>query len=204
MFPGHGTTVIMSGAGSGEPIMEGGGHMLKRLLSYTRFVVIVPVIGAFLGAVTLMGVTGVAAARTSWEALTGQADGGEVVIHFIEYADVFLLAVVLYIIALGLYELFVDDTLPLPAWLAIHSLEDLKEKLVGVVVVVLGVLFLGRVTEGHSARETLEIGLAIAAVIVALSYFLGKMTGHAKPHTGTGGWEQCDEPAEKNAEKAAG
>ncbi len=60
-----------------------------------------------------------------------------------------MLAVVLYIMAVGLYELFIDDNLDLPAWLVIHNLEDLKEKLVGVVIVVLAVFFLGRVIESE-------------------------------------------------------
>ncbi len=40
-------------------------------------------------------------------------------------------------------ELFIDDTIPLPAWLQIHSLDDLKAKLISVVVTLLGVLLLG-------------------------------------------------------------
>lgn len=152
--------------------------MLKRLLSWTRFVVVVPVIGTFLGSVTLMGYAGYETVQVIIEAATGHLSERETALAFIEFADTFLLATVLYIIALGLYELFIDDTLPLPAWLEIHTLDDLKEKLVGVIIVVLAVLFLGAVVRGSSGLELLELGGAIAAVIAALSYFLGRVAAH--------------------------
>ena len=86
-----------------------------------------------------------------------------------------MLAVVLYIMAVGLYELFIDDNLDLPAWLVIHNLEDLKEKLVGVVIVVLAVFFLGRVIESQEPLEVLYLGVGISAVIAALSYFSSRV-----------------------------
>ena len=54
------------------------------------------------------------------------------ILTFIEITDLFLLATVLYVIAIGLFELFVDDRMVLPHWLEIHDLNDLKEKLIGV------------------------------------------------------------------------
>lgn len=45
-------------------------------------------------------------------------------------------------IGLGLYRLFVDPELPLPAWLKIRDLDDLKNNLVSSVIAVLSVLFL--------------------------------------------------------------
>jgi uncharacterized membrane protein YqhA len=84
------------------------------------------------------------------------------------------LATVLYIIALGLYALFVDDRLPLPAWLEIHDLDDLKEKLISVVIVVLGVLFLEQVVAWDGGRDLLGFGAAIALVVAALTYFLSQ------------------------------
>lgn len=78
----------------------------------------------------------------------------------------------LYVIALGLYSLFVDDDIPMPAWLRIHHLDHLKQLLAAVVVVVLGVLFLGYALTWTGGPELLTVGLACAAVIAALSFFL--------------------------------
>ena len=71
----------------------------------------------------------------------------------IEATDVFLLGVLLFIISMGLYALFVDDTLPLPRWLEIHDLDDLKAELISVVVAVLAVLFLGEVWKWDGFRS---------------------------------------------------
>jgi hypothetical protein len=47
--------------------------------------------------------------------------GKALAVGVIEAIDVFLIAIVAYIICLGLYSLFVDDTLPVPRWLEIHG-----------------------------------------------------------------------------------
>jgi uncharacterized membrane protein YqhA len=96
---------------------------------------------------------------------------------FIEIVDLFLLGTVLLMISLGLYELFIDSNLELPEWLHIRTFDDLKHKLVGVVIVVLAVLFLGFVVSWDGSKDLLRIGAAIAMVIAALSYFLSTVKG---------------------------
>lgn len=96
------------------------------------------------------------------------------ILTFIEITDLFLLATVLYVIAIGLFELFVDDRMVLPHWLEIHDLNDLKEKLIGVVIVVMGVVFLGQVVTWDGERQLLGYGAGIALVIAALTYFLSQ------------------------------
>lgn len=66
-------------------------------------------------------------------------------VDVIEVADAFLLGVVMFIIAVGLYQLFVNDKLDIPEWLHVSSLSDLKEDLLAVTIVLLGISFLGRV-----------------------------------------------------------
>lgn len=148
---------------------------LRRVAAWTRFVAMIPVVGLFIGAVTLVVMAAVEMYRVIGHAVAGELEKKVAVLDFIELADVFLLAVVLYIMALGLFELFIDDRLPLPHWLEFHSLDDLKEKLIGVVVVVLAVSFLGKVIESGSAEELMQLGIGVAAVIVALSYFLKRI-----------------------------
>jgi len=95
-------------------------------------------------------------------------------VAFIEVVDVFLLATVLYIIAVGLYELFIGE-LQLPSWLVIKNLDDLKGQLISVVVAVLAVLFLGTIV-GSKNESPLVLGLAISPMIVALTLFLSYKT----------------------------
>lgn len=54
----------------------------------------------------------------------------------IEVIDVFLLATGFYIIAMGLYELFIDDKLNIPGGPVIHDFDDLKGSLISIVIVV--------------------------------------------------------------------
>ena len=149
----------------------------SRLPTYSRYVVVIPVLGLFASAVTLTVMAAVETAKVIGLAVTGELLKKDAVLEFIELADVFLLATVLYIMSLGLYELFIDDTIPLPEWLRINSLDDLKNKLVGVVAVVLAVSFLGSVIKGIEPQALAYQGIGIAAVVAAMGYFLGGKKG---------------------------
>ena len=92
-------------------------------------------------------------------------------LNYAPAVSLILLATVLYVIAVGLFELFVDDRLDLPLWLEIHDLNDLKDKLIGVIVVVMGVLFLGQVVTWDGQRDLMGYGVGIALVIAALTWF---------------------------------
>lgn len=148
---------------------------LAKVVGWTRYLVLAPVFGLFLSAVVLTGLAVFDLFGITVGVFGGHYELKKSLVAFIELADVFLLAVVLYIMSLGLYELFIDDRLPLPTWLEIHTLEDLKEKLVGVVVVVLAVFFLGNVIESREPINVLMLGVGIAAIIFALTYFIGRI-----------------------------
>lgn len=156
---------------------EHGRHRLgvKMVVAWSRFVVIAPIVGLFVAAVLLAGVASLDAFRVVMTVFEGHVDIKEMTVEFIEIADVYLLAIVLYIMALGLFSLFIDDRLPLPEWLEFHHLDDLKEKLVSVVIVVLGVFYLGKVIKATDYFELLYMGISIAAIIAALTYFVGRV-----------------------------
>ncbi len=160
---------------------------LQRAVTWTRFLVYIPIVSLFIGAVALIIVGGVETVGAVYRALLdGTVSEKESLVDFISLADLFLLATVLYIIALGLYELFIDGSLPLPQWLIVRDLDDLKEKLAGVVVVVLSVFFLGFVVKATNPTLVMWEGIGIAAMIGALSLFLwtfgrGKHGGSAEP-----------------------
>jgi uncharacterized membrane protein YqhA len=78
------------------------------------------------------------------------------------------------IVGIGLYTLFVSRNLPVPEWLRTTDVDELKYKLAGIVAVMLGVLFLEQVFSWGSDRDLMPLGIGIAAVIFALSYFIGR------------------------------
>lgn len=151
-----------------------------RVAGLTRFFIIAPIAGLLVAAIVMTGVAVYDVGKITVSVFSGHPEVSRLVVGFIEVADIFLLAVVLYIMAVGLYELFIDDDLELPGWLVIHDLDDLKEKLVGVVIVVLAVFFLGRVIEAENPIEVLYLGGGIALVIAALSYFSSRVLDGGK------------------------
>ncbi|MEF2652359.1 YqhA family protein [Slackia piriformis] len=144
----------------------------RKLVGYSRFMAVVPSIGLFVSSIALTIATLISTVVVTFEAATGHLSMQDMLVEYIEYADFYLLAVVLYIMSVGLYSLFIDDGIDMPSWLQIHNLDDLKEKLVGVIVVVMGVYFLGLLIHGAQPVDLLLKGLGICAVIFALAYFV--------------------------------
>ncbi|WP_449395740.1 YqhA family protein [Devosia riboflavina] len=107
-----------------------------------------------------------------------EASRDEILIHAIEIVDLFLLATVVQVVSLGLYQLYFHQDLQLPRWLKIETLDDLKSKLVGVTITVLAVYFLGRALTWESGADIAYLGAAVAVVIAALTWFLSKIDHH--------------------------
>ncbi|WP_457744165.1 YqhA family protein [Sulfurimonas sp.] len=109
----------------------------------------------------------------------------EVVGGIIGAVDLYLIGVVMLLFSFGLYELFISDIDPAKGSekentiLAIHSLDQLKDKISKVIVMVLVVGFFQKVghTQYHGALELLYLALSITAVSVGL-YFLSKVGHH--------------------------
>jgi len=155
--------------------LGGGGQVLRTVFASSRFFIAIAVLGSFIAAVALIVYGGLVVVEVTWDAFSAEISpegSKELAVEFIQLIDLFLLGTVLYIVALGLYELFIDDELPLPQWLLIHDLDDLKDRLIGVVIVLLGVTFLGKVVTWDGDRNIVYFGGAIAMVILALGAFL--------------------------------
>jgi len=89
----------------------------------------------------------------------------------IQIIDLFLVATVFYLISMGLYELFIAKA-PLPGWVEIRNLDDLKTKLLGLTVIALAVVFLGYALTVSTETSILELGAAVGIMIAAISAYL--------------------------------
>jgi uncharacterized membrane protein YqhA len=145
--------------------------MIARMVASSRFFVLIATVSLFLAFLAVMVSTFIVTLITIYHAIGGSGQN-EMIGKLIKPADYALLATVLYVLALGLYSLFVDDRVPMPAWLGIHDLGNLKELLAGVVVVAIAVIFLGQALTWDGESDLLAPGLASAAVIAALALFL--------------------------------
>ena len=150
--------------------------MLSRTLGASRFMIILAVLGSLLAALTLLVYGALETVQLIWTTIetaeVSRKGAKAIALEFIEIVDLFLLGTVFYIIAIGLYELFISADVKVPGWLMIKTLDDLKNKLIAVVIVVIGVLFLGQVVGWDGERDLLGYGIACALVIAALTYFL--------------------------------
>jgi uncharacterized membrane protein YqhA len=145
---------------------------MRRILELSRYIVVLPVLGSILGAVVLM-LIGV------WEVITSivkiansEAPLKDTVVGILTAVDTLLLATVLLVIGYGLYELFVDSEITLPKWLVTNNLDDLKNKLIGVVVTIIAVVFLGQLVDNQSGMDVLLAGAGSGALILGLAAFV--------------------------------
>ena len=141
----------------------------------------VPILGLLLAAALFFVLGGIGMFRQSIELVTyyvgglthtsSGVDQDQVIFEVVEFVHLFLVGTVLYITAVGFYQLFIRE-LKLPRWLKIASTEELETNLIGVTVVVLAVNFMGAVFVGE--REfLLQHGAGIALPIAALALFVG-------------------------------
>ena len=157
--------------------------MLHRILARSRYLMLIAVFGSFAASVTLLIYGALETVITIGHTATGpvsSANSKQLILSCIEVVDLFLLATVFYITALGLYELFIDERIKVPDWLEIHTIDDLKTKLTSVIVVVLSVLFLSEVVRWNGGTNILPLGAGIALVIAALTYFLSSQVKKPK------------------------
>ena len=168
--------------------------VFETFLWNTRFVVIIAVLASLGTAFAVFYLTTIDAfylithlgeytsllgdevARKSFRATT--------ISHVVEVVDGYLLATVLLIFSLGLYELFVskidqaEESDHGASVLAINSLDDLKTRLGRVILMILIVNFFEHAIQMqfHGALELLILAAAIA--LIGLTLFLTHAEGH--------------------------
>jgi uncharacterized membrane protein YqhA len=168
--------------------------MLEKIFENTlwssRFIVILAVVFGLIGAVVLFAVASIDIFVTAKYVFTTYTTGAhpehfheDVVGGIIGAVDLYLIGVVMLLFSFGLYELFISDIDVAKnengqenQLLAIHSLDQLKDKISKVIVMVLVVGFFQKVgqTQYNGALELFYLALSITAVAVGL-YFLGKV-----------------------------
>jgi len=166
-------------------------HIFESILWNTRFFVLLAVIFSMFGGIALFIVASVDIYEvvsnviyTYMNHLHPENFHELIVGGLIGAVDLYLMAVVMFIFGFGLYELFISEIDVAKAQgaskiLEIHSLDELKDKLGKVIVMVLVVSFFQRVlyTEYHGAVEMLYFAGSILGLAVAL-YFLHKGGEH--------------------------
>ncbi len=97
---------------------------MPRFLSSSRYFILIAVLGSFGCACLLLGYGASEVFALVKGTLSGELKNKILLLDSIEAIDTFLLATLCYVVSLGLYELFIDDSIPLPQWLHITSRDD--------------------------------------------------------------------------------
>ncbi|DAB27499.1 MAG: hypothetical protein A2513_09555 [Sulfurimonas sp. RIFOXYD12_FULL_33_39] len=164
--------------------------LFENTLWSSRFIIILAVVFGLIGAISLFIVASFDIYETAKYVITTYINHAhpenfheDVVAGIIGAVDLYLIGVVMLLFAFGLYELFIseidaakDEEGEENRILAIHSLDQLKDKISKVIVMVLVVGFFQKVghTEYNGALDMLYFALSITAVAVGL-FFLGKV-----------------------------
>ncbi len=150
--------------------------MLGKLLKHGGLVVVVPIVTLFISAI-LFGLYGAYLAVDAGIKFITTPEYRLVTVvapQFFSIIDVFLLAMVLYIFALGLYELFVGK-LNAPEWLSIESVDQLKAKLASVVILFVAIAYVKLLVTWQDPVSTLLFGAATGILIaVLIQYYKAK------------------------------
>jgi uncharacterized membrane protein YqhA len=144
---------------------------MRQIVGLTRFSVFVPALASMLGALLLMAQGSIAVVQAVISAIVDLTPLKDTIVSVLTAVDALLLGTVLLVIGYGLYELFVDSGIKVPAWLHIRDLDDLKSKLIGVVVAIIAVIFVGVLVDANRAADVLSYGAGAGALVVGLGFF---------------------------------
>jgi uncharacterized membrane protein YqhA len=146
---------------------------MARLLLNARYVSIIGVISLLLASLAAFAWGAVKTVNAVIIIITSYGQDKFIAVSLIEIVDSLLIATALFVFAASMYELFINK-LTLPGWMLAHNLYELKDKLGGVIILVMVVKFLEHLVEWKNAYKSLLFAIAIAVVsaaLIALSYF---------------------------------
>mgnify|MGYP002630565268 FL=1 len=144
---------------------------MRKIVGLTRYTVFVPAIAAMIGALLLMAQGSIAIIVAVINSLRQFTPLKDVIVEVLTAVDGILLGTVLLVIGYGLYELFVDTKIEVPTWLEIKDLDDLKSKLIGVVVAIIAVVFVGVMVDSTRASDVVSYGVGAGALVLGLAVF---------------------------------
>ncbi|MBI5747782.1 MAG: YqhA family protein [Nitrospinae bacterium] len=152
--------------------------MLKFCLEKGKYVILLAVVSTFLASVATFILGTVRMITNVVNLIAGLIthEGGHSGVQMIASLDSLLLAIVLYIFSVAIYELFFGK-INVPDWLVIENLDGLKEKLASVIILILAVTFLEHLVKWKDAKDTLMFGISIAAVLIALVFYMQHKKG---------------------------
>ena len=140
--------------------------LVRRLLASGRFFIIVAVIGSLVASATALvygGITTLLIVLRTVRQGEFTDDGAKLLSVGAGHDDRPVPARhrAVHFCCRPVRAVFINQGLPMPPWLRITTLDDLKERLLGVVAVLLAVTFLGSAVTWKGGMDILYLGIAI-------------------------------------------
>lgn len=161
----------------------------------SRYLALLAVVGSFVASATVQVYGLIRVVVNAYDAYIGRdytdQAAKEVLVDAVSTIDLFLVGTILFVFAIGFYQLFIDEVPGLPPAMRVTTFGDLKARLVSVVIVALLVAFLGEVVEWDgTSTAILAYGVAIGAVILSMGFVtryleVGPAVGERAPDPGS-------------------
>ncbi|NBP54112.1 MAG: YqhA family protein [Actinobacteria bacterium] len=143
---------------------------LSKVLGPARYIAIIAVIGLLITSVATFGWSIARTVLFVDDLFQGKWRSDDQVVSLLKTIDTYLLALVQFIIVIGLYELFIGE-LDVPQWLKIDSLDDLKKSIVDILVIFVAVKGIEGLLKQKDPLDALTFVGASASLILVLTLF---------------------------------
>lgn len=164
--------------GRNDQLARAAQRRFERVLAASRLLTLIPVVFLLLDAAGSFIYGTDIFVRTASDVISEPAKIGGRLGIFLIVMDTFLVGATLMIAAFGFYELFIikgersGTALWLPKWLRMRDLEDMKVRVVSMLILVAAITFVDRTVESQNQQEILFLGIGISIIIAALTTFL--------------------------------
>jgi uncharacterized membrane protein YqhA len=143
---------------------------LGKVLGPARYIAIVAVVGLLATSVATFGWSVARTVLFISDLFEGKWRSDDQVISLLKTIDTYLLALIQFIMVIGLYELFIGE-LDVPEWLRIDSLDDLKKSIVDILVIFVAVKGIEGLLKQKDPLDALTFVGGAASLILVLTLF---------------------------------
>jgi uncharacterized membrane protein YqhA len=143
---------------------------LRKVLGPARYIAIIAVIGLLVTSVSTFGWSVARTVLFVSDLFDGKWRTDEQVITLLKTIDIYLLALIQFIMVIGLYELFIGE-LDVPDWLKIDSIDDLKKSIIDILVIFVAVKGIEGLLKQKDPLDALTFVGASSSLILVLTLF---------------------------------
>src|SRR5512143_4114412 len=140
---------------------------MEKLLQKSKYLGLIGVVSLLLASLVAFAWGAVKTVRAIIGIVGSLGKDPYIAVSLIELVDSFLIATALFVFAVSMYEMYIEK-IALPEWMLANNLPELKEKLGGVIILVMVVTFLEHLVEWKAPYDSMLFAIAVGIVSAAL------------------------------------